>query len=225
MVFLCYFHEEVLHFLEFLRVFCREIVRFTEIFVHIIQFPYIIFQWWILCCQPGDGMACASYPAIMVNGTVTKHLKVLGRMPVFGFGIVKSVNHRRPIERKLFGAIHHLWKRQADCFQYSRCNIYHVTELRADLTFSFDSFGPMHYHTVPGAAPMGSNLLGPLKRSIEGMRPSNGIVRESIWTSPVIQVIHHLRSIPNDAIQSHHLIVRPFRSAFGTRSVITYNVN
>src|SRR5437762_13662518 len=83
----------------------------------------------------------------------------------------------------------------------------------------------MHYHSVARAAPMRSNLLGPLKRSIQGMRPANGIVRESIWASPVIYMIHHLGSSTNSAIQRHHLIVRPVRSAFGARSVSTYNVN
>src|SRR5205809_4695752 len=170
-------------------------------------------------------MACARDPAIMVNVAVTKHFEVLGCMPVLSLGVVKSINHRRAIERKLFSAIHHLWKRQTRCLHYSRCNIYHVTKLRADLTLGFDSFGPMHHHSVAGAAPMRSNLLGPLKRSIQGMRPANGVVRESIWASPVIYMIHHLGSIPNNAIQRHHLIVRPFRPAFGARSVITYNVN
>src|SRR5437773_1646816 len=151
-------------------------------------------------------MPCACDPAIMVNGAVPKHLKVLSGMPVFGFCIIKGINHRRPIERKLFRAIHHLWKRQTHCFQYGRCNIYHVTKLRPDLTSSFDSFGPMHYHPVAGTAPMRSNLLGPLERSIQGMRPANGIVRESIWTSPVIYMIHHLGSVPDNAVQGHHLI-------------------
>src|SRR5437867_2415703 len=57
------------------------------------------------------------------------------------------------------------------------------------------------------------------------MCPANGVVRECIWTSPVIYMIHHLGSITNDAVQSHHLIVRPFRSSFGARSVIAYNVD
>src|SRR5438093_12422827 len=116
-------------------------------------------------------MSCACYPAVMIDGTVAKHLEVLGCMTVLGFGIVKSIIHRRSIERKLLGAIHHLWKRQANRFEYGRCNIYHVTELRADFSFSFYSFGPMHDHSVAGTAPMGSNLLGPLQGGIQSMRP------------------------------------------------------
>src|SRR5438876_1873849 len=170
-------------------------------------------------------MPRARYPAIMVNGAVTKHLEVLSRMTVFSFGIIEGINHRRPIERKLLGAIHHLWKRQTRCFQHSRCNIYDVTKLRPDLALGLDTFGPVHYHSVAGAAPMRSNLLGPLKRSIQSMRPANGIVRESIWTSPVIDMIHHLGSSANNAIQCHHLVVRSFGSAFRARSVIAYNVN
>src|SRR6266480_3331279 len=137
-------------------------------------------------------MPRASYPAVMIDGTVTKHLEVLGCTTVLGFGIVKSINHRRPIERKLLCAIHHLWKRHTGCFQYGGRNIYHVTKLRPNLSLGFDSFGPMHYHSVAGTAPMRSNLLCPLQRGIQSMRPANGIMWESIWASPVIYVIHHL---------------------------------
>src|SRR5213594_3628886 len=145
-------------------------------------------------------MACAGYPAIMINGAVTKHLKVFGRMAVLGFGIIEGINHGRSVERKLVGAIHHFWKRQTHRFKYSRSNIHHVTKLRPDLTFGFDTFGPMHYHSVARASPMRRNLLGPLERSIQSMRPANGIMRESIWTSPVIYMVHHLGSSANNAI-------------------------
>ena len=161
----------------------------------------------------------------MVNGAIAKHLEVLDCMTVFGFGIIEGINHRRPIEWKLLGAIHHLWKRKANCFQYGRCDIYDVTKLRTDLSFGFDSFGPMHHHSVPRPSPVRSNLLGPLEGSIQSVRPANGIVRKRIWTSPVIDMIHHLGSSANNAIQRHHLIVSPFGSAFGTRSVIAYNVD
>src|SRR5438093_5339515 len=170
-------------------------------------------------------MPGACYPAIMVNGAITKHLEVLRCMTVFSFGIIEGINHRRPVERKLLGTVHHLWKRQTYGFKYSRCNIYHVTKLRPDLSFGFDSFWPMHHHSIAGASPVRSNLLGPLERSIQRMRPANGIVRESIRTSPVIYVIHHLRRITNNAVQCHHLVIGSFRSSFGTGSVIAYNVN
>src|SRR5438067_13868879 len=170
-------------------------------------------------------MPCARDPAVMVNGAVTKHLEVLGCMPVLSFRIIKSINHRRSVKRKLLGAVHHLRKRQTRSLKHSRCNIYYVAKLWADLTFSFDSFGPMHYHAVAGAAPMRSNLLGPLERSIQSMRPANRIVRESMWTSPVIDMVHHLGCITINAIQRHHLIVSPFGSSFGTGSVIAYNIN
>src|SRR5437762_1094981 len=99
-------------------------------------------------------MACARDPAIMVNPTVTKHLKVLGCMPVLGFGVVKSINHLRSIERNLSSALHYLCIRQTHCLRCSRCIIFHVTKLRAALTLVLDSFGPMHHHSVAGAAPM-----------------------------------------------------------------------
>src|SRR6266536_984516 len=99
-------------------------------------------------------MPRARDPAIMVNGAVTKHLEVLGCMTVLSFWIIEGINHRRTIERKLLGSIHHFWKRQTGCFQYSRCNIYDVTKLRPDLTLGFDSFGPMHHQSIAGASPV-----------------------------------------------------------------------
>src|SRR6266496_3879077 len=170
-------------------------------------------------------MPCACYPAIMVNGAVTKHLEVLSGMPVLSFWIIKSINHRRSIERKLLGAIYRLWKRQTRSLKHSRCNIYYVTKLWTNLSLRFDSFGPVHDHSVASASPMRSNLLGPLERSIQRVRPANGIVRESIRASPVIDMIHHLGSSANNTIQSHHFVIRSFRSSLGAGSVITYNVN
>src|SRR6266496_130692 len=46
MILFCYFHEEILHFLEFRRVLGGKIVRLTKVFIHVIQFPDIIFWWW-----------------------------------------------------------------------------------------------------------------------------------------------------------------------------------
>src|SRR5713101_3886336 len=152
-------------------------------------------------------MPCTCNPAIMVNRAVTKHLKVLSGMPIFGFWVIESINHGRSIERELLSAIHHPWKRQTGRLQYGRCNIYDVTKLRSDLSFGFDTFGPMHYHSVARASPVRSNLLGPLERSIQRMRPANGIVRESIRASPVINMIHHLGSSADNTIQSHHLVI------------------
>src|SRR6266516_4594310 len=172
-----------------------------------------------------DRMPGACYPAIMVNSAVTKHLEVLGRMTVLSFCVIKGINHRRSIERKLLSAIHHLWKRQTNCFEHSWGNIYHMTELRPDLPLSFDSFGPMHHHSVASASPMRGNLLGPLERGIQSMCPANRIMRKSIRTSPVIYMIHHLGSSAYNAIQGHHLVIRSFRSALGAGAVIAYNVN
>src|SRR5206468_384104 len=145
-------------------------------------------------------MTGACNPAIMVNGAVTKHLEVLRRMAVLGFRIIKGINHRRSIERKLLRAIDDLWKRQTDGLEHSWSYIYYMAKLRPDLTLGFDSFWPMHYHSVPRASPMRSNLLGPLERSVQSMRPTNCIVRESIRTSPVIYMIHHLRGVTNNAV-------------------------
>src|SRR5438034_3938143 len=55
MVLFCYLHEEILHFLEFRWVLRREIVRLTKVFIHIIQFPDIVFYWWQWYHQPAHG--------------------------------------------------------------------------------------------------------------------------------------------------------------------------
>src|SRR5437667_12800414 len=99
-------------------------------------------------------MPGACYPAIMVNGAVTKHFKVLGGMTVLGLWIIEGISHRRPIERKLLSSVHHLRKRQTHCFQHGRGNIYAVIKLWPDLTFSLDSSGPMHAHSGAGTAAM-----------------------------------------------------------------------
>ena len=57
------------------------------------------------------------------------------------------------------------------------------------------------------------------------MRPADGIVREGIWASPVIYMIHHLRSSTNNAVQSHHLVVSPLGSPFGAGAIVAYDVD
>src|SRR5207302_548590 len=100
-----------------------------------------------------------------------------------------------------------------------------MSELGADFSLGFNSRGPMDHDSISSAAVMRSDLLGPLKWSIAGPGPADRIMRECIWASPVIDVVHHLRRIANNAIQRHYFIIGTFRSSFCAGTVIAHDVN
>src|SRR6266496_5312869 len=100
-----------------------------------------------------------------------------------------------------------------------------MSELGADFSLSFNSRRPMDHDSVGSAAIMRCDLFGPLERSVAGPGPADRIMRESIWASPVIDVVHHLRRIANNAVQRHHFVVGTFRSPFCAGTVIAHDVN
>src|SRR5882672_12813040 len=61
-------------------------------------------------------------------------------------------------------------------FQNGRCDVDHVMELGADLPLGLDSLWPMDNGAVACAAKVRSDLLGPLIRSVHGMRPADGVM-------------------------------------------------
>src|SRR5207245_3555471 len=163
--------------------------------------------------QPWNGMTRACHPAIVINSAVSKHLEILSRVCLLGFGIVEGINHRRSVERSLRRSVDALGKRQADCLQYSRRNVSNMSELRADFSLGFNSRRPMDNDSVRSAAVMRSDLLGPLKRRIASPCPTYSIMWKGRWIAPVIQMRHVNLGGVDDAVYRPHLVGSAFRSA------------
>src|SRR6266513_3032980 len=159
----CLLGEEVLKLFQLSGILRGEIVGLAEVLGYMIKFPSVLGERRKRHHQPGNGMARARHPAIVIDAAIAKHLEILSGMCFLRFGIVKGINHRCPIKGPLRRSIDALGEWQTDCFQHSRRNIGYVSELGANFSLCFNSRRPMDHDSVSSAAVMRSDLLGPLK--------------------------------------------------------------
>src|SRR5438105_15709859 len=155
--------EEVLKLFQLSGILRGEIVGLAEVLGYMVEFPSVLGERRKRHHQPGNGMARARHPAIVIDAAITKHLEILSGMCFLRFGIIKGINHRGPIKGSLCRPVDALGEWQTRGFQYSRRNIDHVSELRANFSLGFNSRRPMDHDSVSSAAVMRSDLLGPLK--------------------------------------------------------------
>ena len=114
-------------------------------------------------------------PAVVVDGTVTEHLEVLG-VVVAGCGlIVESVGEAHPVDRRLAHAADALRRFNAQRFQDRRDEIDDVRILRAHLATRLDALGPRDDARVGGAAPVRLALPAAEGR-IAGVGPAPRVV-------------------------------------------------
>ena len=66
--------------------------------------------------------------------------------------------------------------RQAGGLEHRRCDVDHVRELVAELALGLDPARPVHDRAVAGAAPVRGDLLRPLVRRAQRVRPADGVV-------------------------------------------------
>src|SRR5262249_47380334 len=130
--------------------------------------------------------SCACDPAIVVDGTVAEHLKVLrgvtrGRA---GIGFVKRVQHAHALNRLLRDAVEHDRRGNSDGLENSGNDVNQVVELVTDAACVLDVAGPGDDRSLSCAAEVRSYLLGPLERRIKGPGPSHRHVRLGLRRSP-----------------------------------------
>src|SRR5580704_1642356 len=135
-------------------------------------------------------MARRGHPSVVIDASISEHLKVLCSMPLLSLGIVKGIDQRFPVERSLDRPVHALGKGKVRSFQDRRRNISYVGKLRTNLSFGFNAFRPVNHESVCGPAVMRGDLLGPLERSIARPRPANGVMWKGFGSAPLIQMRH-----------------------------------
>ena len=108
-------------------------------------------------------------------------------LPFVGTRVVEGIRHRHALDGLLSHAIHHVRLGQPRSFQNGRDNVNDVMELFTNPAFRLDPIGPAQCHPISYPSPVGSNLLGPLIRSVHGMGPSYRIVVEGFRTAKIIQ--------------------------------------
>src|SRR5947207_11970473 len=97
----CLLGEEVLKLFQLSGILRGEIVGLAEVLGYMVEFPSVLGERRKRHHQPGNGMARARHPAIMIDAAIAKHLEILSGMCLLGFRIMEGINHRGSIERPL----------------------------------------------------------------------------------------------------------------------------
>ena len=98
-----------------------------------------------------------------------------------------------------------------------------MEELASDLSPGLDPLRPVHDRPVAGAAKMGSDLLGPLVRSIHRVRPADRVVVVGFRAAELVETrgkILRRFEVPI-AGDRHYLIKGALERAFGRRAIVT----
>jgi hypothetical protein len=162
----------------------------------------------------------------VVDAAIAEHLEILGLTPLRRLRVVEGISHRDALIGLLLDAVDEERLRDAGDLQDRRRDIDHVVELAAYLFFRLDSTWPVDDRAGAGAAPVGSDLLGPLIRRIHRMRPPNGVVvvrrRSAELVDLGLQVRWRLNA--SNAVKDEHLVEGAVDGALGAGAVVPDDV-
>src|SRR3954470_17579066 len=99
-------------------------------------------------------------------------------------------------------------------------------ELTARLAFARNTFGPVHDRPISGTTPVRGDLLGPLVRRAERVRPADRVVVVGVRSTEVVNLRQQeLGGLDiGKAVESGHLVETTLRRALGGRSVVSKDV-
>ena len=165
-------------------------------------------------------------PALVVDAAVAEHLEVLRRPPVVGFSVVECVPHAYALDRLLRNPVHGARLGDSGCVEDGRRDVDHVVELRAHLARRVDAVRPVHDRPVAGSAPMRRDLLRPLVRRVQRVRPADGVVVVRLGRAEVLDPGDHElgRLEPGRAVQDDELVEAAVRRAFRRGAVVADDV-
>src|SRR3990172_1626962 len=96
--------------------------------------------------------------------------------------------------------------------------------LRTHFAFRCDPPGPMNDHAVAGAAVTSGDLLRPGKRRVAGHGPTGGVMAVRVRAAQIVDVLENLWNGFGHAVEVGHLIEKTVHGAFGTRAVVSDDV-
>ena len=165
-------------------------------------------------------------PPFVVDPAVGEHLEVLQVVTLRCRGFVERVEHARAFHRRLQHPVDHRRLRQPGRFEDRRCDVDDMGELRPQPTLLLDPVGPVHDGPVAGAAPVRSDLLGPLERGAVRPRPPDGVVVVRARRTQLVELgDQELRGLERGhPVEVGHLVERPVDRPFGRGAVVADDV-
>ena len=175
--------------MKLFRHLLGQVVRLAPVLISVVELPVVIVECrdFLAPKEPWRAVSRHCGPAFVVDAAVAEHLEVLCLVPLGRLGVVERVRHADAFDRVLLDSIDEERFGQPSRLQDGRRHVDHVMELAADFAFRLDSLGPVHDRPVARAAPMRGNLLGPLVRRIQGMRPAHSVVVVRFRSAQLVQ--------------------------------------
>src|SRR4051812_28657152 len=96
--------------------------------------------------------------------------------------------------------------------------------LRTEFALGFDLLWPVNDQTVARAAVAASDLLRPGEWRVSRHGPAGGVVTVGIRPTEIVDVLENLWNGFYHAVEVGHLIEQAVHTAFGTRAVVTDDV-
>ncbi len=227
-----FFDEELLQLLDLFGVLGGQVLRLAEVLGQVVELEDLVIEW------VGVGRAerfprravdlGRKYPALVIQGPLSKHLEVLRLVPRWYHRIlrVESVGEAGTLDGGLFDAVHVLRRGDTGHFQQRRYDVHDVHELLAQGAIVLDAIGPGDAHALADAAEPRSVLLKPREGRVEGPGPTRGHVVVGLFSAPVVIPFHLLGDRHHvDAVEKRHLVGRAERAAFGTGAIVSVDVD
>ncbi len=170
------------------------------------EFPNFIFIARSKILTPGVSMLMSGNPALVIKGSITKYLKILGFPDLSSFSFTKGAKERLTVQGPLLHTIHFIGHTNAGCFKYGRDHINEMQKMGAHRPLIFNHLWPAYHHGIATATEVRCHLLHPGERSIPGKSPAYGEVRLGFRTANFIGFSQVFLNGTGDAIQGLHLV-------------------
>ena len=194
-----------------------QIIRLSEVFVQVVQFPTSCIQFGQLLIgnrrtkeqsrlrKRGSRPRADGAPTIVIERAVTKHLKVLSDMFAGCICVIKGIREAKPFNRRLSYPFDHRRCFNPQRIQDSRQHIDGMGVLRANFTFSLDACWPRDDKRIADATPVGFSLPT-AEGGIARVGPAPRIVVEILRPADIIQRCQVLLQVFRDVVKEFVLV-------------------
>ena len=217
---------EPLQLHQLLRVLLGQVPGLAPVLGRVVELPDVVVERGPRGHDPGRVVLRHGRPPLVVEGTVAHDLEVLRLVPLRRLAVVEGVKHARAFDRVLLDAFDGDGLGQPRRLEDCRRHVDDVAELVTDLALGFDALRPVDDRAVAGAAEVRGDLLGPLVRRVQGMRPAHGEVVVGVGAAQLIDLTHQVfgRLEGLQTVEVGHLVEAPVDVALGGRAVVADDV-
>ena len=225
-VFLGLFQEQSLQLGQLVGLFPGEVDGLAEVVFEVVELPGGVHEAVAAAGGfPGQAVAAARDPAVVVDRAVGGELEILGRAAALGLRVVERVGHRDPFDRLLLDTVDDRGRADLARVENRGHHVDDVMKLRANFPPRLDPLGPVHDQGVARAAQVARHLLGPLEGGVHGPGPADGHVRLAGRAADLVDAFDRALETQLQAEQAGDLAERAFQPPLGAGAIVAHDVH